>query len=123
MEGCGHCTRSNRCQYSFWRLSRASQEEKEQWELLGRIETQVAASTGNAKLGKSSDGPFLTISFPVDDLFDDDARDLYLFIRNIGNGAALDVQVATLSRKWNGNIYEAEFPRLQIWKQMESPYL
>src|SRR5260370_4628176 len=60
------------------------------------------------------DAPFLTLHFPIEDMYSHQLRTDYIFVKNIGKRTALDVQVAGLSKKWGENTYTAEFPRLQM---------
>ena len=96
------------------RLKKWSQVEKEEQ----RIETKVVARVETKNVDTVPGGPFLVVNFLTKDLFDIGYgpldRDNYFFIRNSGNRTAFDVQVATLSRTWNGNLYEARFPKLQL---------
>jgi hypothetical protein len=63
---------------------------------------------------RKSGGPFLALHFLADDLFDEKVRDHYLFIRNMGNRTAFDIEINDLCHTWNGNTYTAKFPRLQL---------
>jgi hypothetical protein len=106
----------------FWQLSVTSREENEQRKMLQNLEAIVSKGSSIKVDPKADlDGPFLTVRFPTEDLFDETIRDHYLFIQNIGKRPALDVQVATLSRTWNGNVYEAKFPHLQILEAVSKP--
>ena len=58
--------------------------------------------------------PFVTINFPVTDLMSSEIRTNYIFVKNIGERSALDVQVADITKKWGNHTYTAKFPRLQI---------
>lgn len=72
--------------------------------------TEPPVAVASADFGS----PFLTLHFPIKDLMSTEIRTDYIFIKNIGQRAALDVQVADISKEWGGSVYVAKFPLLQL---------
>jgi hypothetical protein len=84
--------------------------------LIGIVSFVWPSDEGSNKFRPADDpaSPFVTLNFPVQDLLSSEIRTDYVFVKNIGERPALDVQVADITKKWGDHTYIAKFPRLQI---------
>lgn len=100
-----------------WRWVIAPHElQKEQNRLLEQHNLELRERLEESKKLEPIDpnAPFVTLYFPISDLLSSESRDHYIFVKNIGERPALDVQIADLTKQWGDATYTAKFPKIQL---------